>query len=211
MRSRRGSATRGDALPALAATTPSRLESWAVRDGLAIFHFGVLRRQVAHFALLWIGFVVGFGPLLAYFLRYPERWASRPVQQLLIPATIPTSWNDLLVIWNVLSNQLNLNFLSLSVIPARDGYYFAPFLRPAEAVLLVLGAGVAGHQAIATARRLGAVVEGYDVRAAAGEQVKSLGATFLEVDLGGGAVRAEAGEGQPDRAHVNLRPRRRRA
>jgi NAD(P) transhydrogenase subunit alpha len=51
--------------------------------------------------------------------------------------------------------------------------------------VLVLGAGVAGLQAIATARRLGAVVEGYDVRAAAGEQVKSLGASFLEVDLGG--------------------------
>jgi NAD(P) transhydrogenase subunit alpha len=51
--------------------------------------------------------------------------------------------------------------------------------------VLVLGAGVAGLQAIATARRLGAVVESYDVRAAAGEQVKSLGATFLEVDLGG--------------------------
>jgi NAD(P) transhydrogenase subunit alpha len=51
--------------------------------------------------------------------------------------------------------------------------------------VLVLGAGVAGLQAIATARRLGAVVEGYDVRAAAGEQVRSLGAMFLEVDLGG--------------------------
>jgi proton-translocating NAD(P)+ transhydrogenase subunit alpha len=51
--------------------------------------------------------------------------------------------------------------------------------------VLVLGAGVAGLQAIATARRLGAVVEAYDVRAAAGEQVRSLGAIFLEVDLGG--------------------------
>src|SRR5438128_3548624 len=51
--------------------------------------------------------------------------------------------------------------------------------------VLVLGAGVAGLQAIATARRLGAVVESYDVRAAAGEQVRSLGAKFLEVDLGG--------------------------
>ena len=50
--------------------------------------------------------------------------------------------------------------------------------------VLVLGAGVAGLQAIATARRLGAVVEAYDVRAAAGEQIRSLGATFLEVDLG---------------------------
>jgi NAD(P) transhydrogenase subunit alpha len=51
--------------------------------------------------------------------------------------------------------------------------------------VLVLGAGVAGLQAIATARRLGAVVEAYDVRAVAGEQVRSLGAKFLEVDLGG--------------------------
>lgn len=53
------------------------------------------------------------------------------------------------------------------------------------AKVLVLGAGVAGLQAIATARRLGAVVEAYDVRAAAGEQVRSLGANFLDVDLGG--------------------------
>jgi len=55
----------------------------------------------------------------------------------------------------------------------------------APARVLVLGAGVAGLQAIATARRLGAVVEAYDVRAAVGEQVRSLGASFLEVDLGG--------------------------
>jgi len=53
------------------------------------------------------------------------------------------------------------------------------------AKVLVLGAGVAGLQAIATAKRLGAVVEAYDVRAAAGQDVKSLGAKFLEVDLGG--------------------------
>jgi len=51
--------------------------------------------------------------------------------------------------------------------------------------VLVLGAGVAGLQAIATARRLGAVVDAYDVRSAAGEQVRSLGANFLDVDLGG--------------------------
>jgi NAD(P) transhydrogenase subunit alpha len=52
------------------------------------------------------------------------------------------------------------------------------------AKVLVLGAGVAGLQAIATARRLGAVVEAYDVRAAAGEQIKSLGAKVIEVDFG---------------------------
>ncbi|MBM3859968.1 MAG: Re/Si-specific NAD(P)(+) transhydrogenase subunit alpha [Verrucomicrobia bacterium] len=55
-------------------------------------------------------------------------------------------------------------------------------IRPAQ--VLVLGAGVAGLQAIATARRLGAAVWGYDVRAAVKEQVESLGAKFLEFDIG---------------------------
>ena len=54
-------------------------------------------------------------------------------------------------------------------------------VRPAK--VLVLGAGVAGLQAIATARRLGGVVSAYDVRAAAGEEVRSLGASFLELPL----------------------------
>ncbi|ACU35256.1 NAD(P) transhydrogenase subunit alpha [Actinosynnema mirum] len=58
--------------------------------------------------------------------------------------------------------------------------------------VLVLGAGVAGLQAIATARRLGAVVEAYDVRSAAAEEVRSLGARFLELGLEGqGGVYAD--------------------
>jgi len=56
--------------------------------------------------------------------------------------------------------------------------------------VLVLGAGVAGLQAIATARRLGAVVEAYDVRTAVREEVRSLGATFVELEL-----QAQEGEG----------------
>lgn len=64
-------------------------------------------------------------------------------------------------------------------------------IRPAQ--VFVIGAGVAGLQAIATARRLGAVVEAWDVRAAAGEQVRSLGAKFLDVDLGG--IATEGGGG----------------
>lgn len=55
-------------------------------------------------------------------------------------------------------------------------------IRPAQG--LILGAGVAGLQAIATSRRLGAVVEAFDVRPAVKEQVKSLGATFIEVPIG---------------------------
>lgn len=54
-------------------------------------------------------------------------------------------------------------------------------IRPSK--VLVIGAGVAGLQAIATARRLGAVVEGYDVRAAVKEQVESLGARFVDTEV----------------------------
>jgi len=54
-------------------------------------------------------------------------------------------------------------------------------IRPSK--LLVIGAGVAGLQAIATARRLGAIVEGYDVRSAVKEQVESLGAKFVDIDI----------------------------
>ncbi len=67
--------------------------------------------------------------------------------------------------------------------------------------VLVIGAGVAGLQAIATARRLGAVVEGYDTRPAVREQVESLGARFVELDLdtsdaegAGGYARAQSEE-----------------
>jgi len=55
-------------------------------------------------------------------------------------------------------------------------------VRPAR--VLVIGAGVAGLQAIATARRIGAVVEAFDTRPVVKEQVQSLGATFVELDLG---------------------------
>ena len=61
----------------------------------------------------------------------------------------------------------------------------------APARLLVLGAGVAGLQAIATARRLGAVVSGYDIRSAVREQIESLGAKFVVLDLD-----TSGGEGQ---------------
>jgi len=65
--------------------------------------------------------------------------------------------------------------------------FFPMFMTAAGTVppakVLVMGAGVAGLQAIATARRLGAVVRAYDVRAAAKEEVQSLGAQFVELDL----------------------------
>ncbi len=83
--------------------------------------------------------------------------------------------------------------------------FFPMFMTAAGTVppakVLVMGAGVAGLQAIATARRLGAVVRGYDVRAAAKEEVQSLGASFVELGLesqegAGGYAREQTAEYQ---------------
>ncbi|HVL22915.1 MAG TPA: Re/Si-specific NAD(P)(+) transhydrogenase subunit alpha [Thermomicrobiales bacterium] len=63
----------------------------------------------------------------------------------------------------------------------------------APAKVLILGAGVAGLQAIATARRLGAVVEAYDTRPVVKEQVESLGAKFVEIDTGAGDTQEASG------------------
>jgi NAD(P) transhydrogenase subunit alpha len=75
-----------------------------------------------------------------------------------------------------------------AIIGADSCPKFLPMLTTAAgtirpATVLILGAGVAGLMAIATAKRLGAIVEAYDVRRAAGEQVRSLGAKFLELDI----------------------------
>jgi len=91
---------------------------------------------------------------------------------------------------DALSSQANIAGYRAALIGAQEMGRFYPMLMTAAgtirpATVLVLGAGVAGLQAIATARRLGAVVQGFDVRAAVKEQVESLGAHFLEFDLGG--------------------------
>ncbi|MCB1986510.1 MAG: Re/Si-specific NAD(P)(+) transhydrogenase subunit alpha [Burkholderiales bacterium] len=89
---------------------------------------------------------------------------------------------------DVLSSQANIAGYK-AVIMAADIYQrFFPMLMTAAgtvkaARVLILGAGVAGLQAIATAKRLGAVVEAFDVRPAVKEQVESLGAKFVEVPL----------------------------
>ena len=88
---------------------------------------------------------------------------------------------------DVLSSQANLAGYK-AVIDAADEFGRAfPMMMTAAGTIkaarvLVMGAGVAGLQAIATARRLGAIVSATDVRAAAKEQVESLGATFISVD-----------------------------
>jgi NAD(P) transhydrogenase subunit alpha len=96
---------------------------------------------------------------------------------------------------DALSSQANVSGYKSVLMAANHLGKFFPLLITAAgtvtpAKVLVLGAGVAGLQAIATARRLGAVVEAYDVRPAVKDEVKSLGASFVEL-----ALQAQEGQG----------------
>jgi NAD(P) transhydrogenase subunit alpha len=97
---------------------------------------------------------------------------------------------------DVLSSQANIAGYK-AVLMAANNYcrYFPMFMTAAGSIppakVLILGAGVAGLQAIATARRLGAVVEVFDTRPAVKEEVMSLGAKFIEVE--GAADASKAG------------------
>ncbi len=89
---------------------------------------------------------------------------------------------------DVLSSQATVTGYRGVIVAASNLEKFFPMFMTAAgtvppARVLILGAGVAGLQAIATARRLGAVVRAYDVRAAAKEEVESLGAAFVELPL----------------------------
>jgi H+-translocating NAD(P) transhydrogenase subunit alpha len=91
---------------------------------------------------------------------------------------------------DALSSQSTVAGYKATILAAEHLGKFFPMLTTAAgtippAKILVLGAGVAGLQAIATARRLGAVVSAFDVRPVVKEQVESLGATFLELDVEG--------------------------
>ncbi len=103
-------------------------------------------------------------------------------------------------VMDALSSQATASGYEAVLFAASASPHFFPMLmtaagtiRPAK--VLILGAGVAGLQAIATARRLGAVVSGYDIRPAAREQVESLGASFVggpvvdESEMSGGYAR----------------------
>ncbi len=100
---------------------------------------------------------------------------------------------------DVLSSQATVAGYRATLIGAELTPKFLPMLTTAAGTIrpskvLVIGAGVAGLMAIATARRLGAIVEGYDVRRAAGEQVRSLGAKFLELQINAEAAGGYARE-----------------
>jgi NAD(P) transhydrogenase subunit alpha len=92
---------------------------------------------------------------------------------------------------DALSSQATVTGYKAALFAAERLPRFFPMLMTAAgtvapAKVLVLGAGVAGLQAIATARRLGAVVTGFDVRPVVREQIESLGANWLDLGVGGG-------------------------
>jgi H+-translocating NAD(P) transhydrogenase subunit alpha len=116
---------------------------------------------------------------------------------------------------DALSSQALVAGYRAAVLAAERLPRFLPLLmtaagtvRPAR--VLVLGAGVAGLQAIATSRRLGAVVSAYDVRAAAAEEVRSVGGEFVTLDLdsldGTGGYAREMGEDRSRRQRELLAP-----
>jgi H+-translocating NAD(P) transhydrogenase subunit alpha len=101
---------------------------------------------------------------------------------------------------DVLSSQANIAGYKAVLIAAYEYGRFMPMLMTAAgtvkaARVLVLGAGVAGLQAIATAKRLGAVIEAFDVRPAVKNEVESLGAKFIEVELSKAERNAQATAG----------------
>jgi H+-translocating NAD(P) transhydrogenase subunit alpha len=99
---------------------------------------------------------------------------------------------------DVLSSQATIAGYRAVLIGAFELPRILPLLMSAAGTLaaarvFVIGAGVAGLQAIATARRLGAIVRGYDVRPATREQVESLGAKFVEMELESGQAEDQGG------------------
>jgi H+-translocating NAD(P) transhydrogenase subunit alpha len=114
---------------------------------------------------------------------------------------------------DALSSQATVaGYRAVLIAAGRHGKFFPMLMTAAGTVpparVLVLGAGVAGLQAIATARRLGAVVQGFDIRPAVKEQVESLGAQWVGMELaeaeGSGGYAAEVSEETQKREHEHL-------
>jgi len=136
--------------------------------------------------------VIGvFQPLFRF--QQMQQWSSKGITTFsldMIPRTTRAQSMD------VLSSQANIAGYR-AVLLAANSYsrYFPMFMTAAGSIapakVLILGAGVAGLQAIATAKRLGAVVEVFDTRPAVKEEVMSLGAKFVEVE--GAADASSAG------------------
>jgi NAD(P) transhydrogenase subunit alpha len=122
-----------------------------------------------------------------------QRWAEKGISIFSLD-TIPRTTRAQAM--DVLSSQANIaGYKAVLLAAMQYSRYFPMFMTAAGSIppakVLILGAGVAGLQAIATARRLGAVVEVFDTRPAVKEEVMSLGAKFVEVE--GAADASKAG------------------
>lgn len=122
-----------------------------------------------------------------------QRWAAQSMTVFSLD-TIPRTTRAQAM--DVLSSQANIaGYKAVLLAAYQYSRYFPMFMTAAGSIapakVLILGAGVAGLQAIATARRLGAVVEVFDTRPAVKEEVMSLGAKFVEVE--GAADASKAG------------------
>lgn len=150
-----------------------------------------------------------FGPDQTVIGPFDPRWRPEPILELAVggatliaPELMPRITRAQTM--DVLSSMATVVGTEAVLVAARRLPKLFPLMMTAAgtippATVLVLGAGVAGLQAIATARRLGAVVEGYDVRPAAAEQIRSLGAKAIDLDIdtsgsedAGGYARAQA-------------------
>jgi NAD(P) transhydrogenase subunit alpha len=136
--------------------------------------------------------------------RSVEAYAARKITALSMDAIPRTTRAQSM---DALSSQANIAGYKAVLIAANESPRFLPMLTTSAGTIkaqkvFVIGAGVAGLRAIATAKRLGATTSGYDTRAAVKEQVQSLGAAFVEIDLGisgegtGGYARALTDEEQ---------------
>lgn len=122
-----------------------------------------------------------------------QRWASQNITVFSLDSIPRTTRAQAM---DVLSSQANIaGYKAVLLAAYQYSRYFPMFMTAAGSIapakVLILGAGVAGLQAIATARRLGAVVEVFDTRPAVKEEVMSLGAKFVEVE--GAADASKAG------------------
>ncbi|MBD5604616.1 MAG: Re/Si-specific NAD(P)(+) transhydrogenase subunit alpha [Candidatus Eremiobacteraeota bacterium] len=133
-----------------------------------------------------------------------EKYAAKKITALSMDAIPRTTRAQSM---DALSSQANIAGYKAVLIAANESPRFLPMLTTSAGTIkaqkvFVIGAGVAGLRAIATAKRLGATTSGYDTRAAVKEQVQSLGAAFVEIDLGisgegtGGYARALTDEEQ---------------
>jgi NAD(P) transhydrogenase subunit alpha len=159
----------GDADVVVRVTRPTDAELDALRRGAVV-----------------VGFLAPLGDP-----RSVEKYAERGLTALSMDAIPRTTKAQAM---DALSSQANIGGYKAALLAAAALPKFFPMLttaagtiKPAKA--LIIGAGVAGLQAIATCRRLGAIVTAYDTRPVVEEQVQSLGAKFLKIDVG------ESGEG----------------